>query len=69
MSKKTKIKEYLEFRGTKQRWLLDEINKKITNPISETQLSYWISGKRITPSIIKQIISKILNEDVEILFD
>ena len=69
MNNTTKIKQYLESKGIKQRWLLKQINNDLEAKISETMLSYWINGKRSMPSIIKDIISNILKVDKKELFD
>ncbi len=69
MNNTTKIKKYLESNGIKQRWLLKQINNDLEAKISETMLSYWITGNRPMPSIIKDIITTVLKVKKEILFD
>lgn len=70
-----KLKLFLDDRGIKHTWLKKKINTRLQSEglklISKQSLYYWINEikGRTIPTIIKQIISKILNVEQSELFD
>jgi DNA-binding XRE family transcriptional regulator len=63
MKKVLKIKQILEIRGLKQKWLADKIG------VTEVTISNWVNN-RTYPSIDTLInISKVLNVEVKDLFE
>ena len=63
MKKVLKIKQILEIRGLKQKWLADKIG------VTEVTISNWVNN-RTYPSIETLInISKVLNVEVKDLFE